>query len=133
MAHKVEDAPTPIEACDLFDIRKMFIHVKFKTRSSLLSHLFGQGRVSYQSFISDRSYRKQVIKAINNYFKKDVLNEDDIDGYEVVYAIVTSKTGKLSQIIPFFSAVTLMQTARALSTMHVKYSICIVPQESQTE
>lgn len=127
---KVEDAPSGIEACDLFSSDKKFIHVKFKTRSSMLSHLFAQGRVSYQSFVSDPKYRQEVIEEINSRFGRDVLSAaDEIEGYEVVYAIVTPHKGKLSEIIPFFSAVTLMQTAKALASLRVKFSVCIVDQK----
>lgn len=124
---QIEEARSRIEACDLFSKNKQFIHVKFKTRSSLLSHLFAQGRVSYQSFISDTNYKNAVIQKVNDEFGENLLNQDDfIEGYEVVYAIVTKATGNLSEILPFFSAVTLMQTAKALSTMRVKCSVCIV-------
>ena len=48
-AHKklfrVEETRSDIEACDLFSKSKQFIHVKFKTRSSLLSHLFAQAYI----------------------------------------------------------------------------------------
>ena len=37
-----EDAPSRIEACDIFSKNKKFIHVKFQTHSSLLSHLFAR-------------------------------------------------------------------------------------------
>ena len=126
---RAEETRSDIEACDLFSKDKQFIHVKFKTRSSLLSHLFAQGRVSYQCFLSDVQYRRDVIERINTEFGETVLEPDgDISGFEVVYAIVTKKTGQLSEILPFFSAVTLMQSAKALSAMRVKFSVCIVPE-----
>jgi uncharacterized protein (TIGR04141 family) len=127
---RVEDAPTSIEACDLFSKDKKFIHVKFKTRSSLLSHLFAQGRVSYQSFIADEHYRKAVVEKINELFGEEILHTDDTaEGYEIIYGIITKKDGRLSDIIPFFSAVTLMQTAKALTTLRARCSVCIIQQE----
>lgn len=128
---RVEETRSDIEACDLFSKSKQFIHVKFKTRSSLLSHLFAQGRVSYECFLSDVQYRQDVINRINQEFGELVIEPDgDISGFEVVYAIVTNRTGQLSEILPFFSAVTLMQSAKALSAMRVKFSVCIVPENT---
>jgi len=125
--YKVENATSGIEACDLFSLGKQFIHVKMETRSSLLSDLFAQGRVSYQSFISDRAFAEKVKADINESFGEVII--DDASKYEVVYAIITKKKGTLSRIIPFFSAVTLMQTAKLMNMMNVACSVCVVDQK----
>src|SRR5207253_946437 len=43
---KAEEAKSGIESCDLFLKDGNFVHVKRKTRSSTLSHLFSQGLVA---------------------------------------------------------------------------------------
>jgi Family of unknown function (DUF6119) len=45
-----------IEICDLLSSEKAFVHVKAKTKSSTLSHLFAQGLNSAQAF-RDRGFR----------------------------------------------------------------------------
>jgi uncharacterized protein (TIGR04141 family) len=39
-----------IEICDLLSTDRVFVHVKAKTKSSTLSHLFAQGLNSAQAF-----------------------------------------------------------------------------------
>ena len=126
--YRVENATSGIEACDLFSSSKQFIHVKMETRSSLLSHLFAQGRVSYQSFISDQTFAEKLKADINDSFGENIIT-DDANKYEVIYAIITKKKGTLSKIIPFFSAVTLMQTAKLMNMMNVACSVCVVDQK----
>lgn len=129
----VEGGSKKIEACDLFTKQKQFIHVKNKCRSSQLSHLFAQGKISAECFISDQEYRKQVSnlveeqfgKAIFNYREKPIANE-----YEIVYVILDKKIGKVEERLPFFSLVNLMLTVQDLDRMQMKYSIKMVEKEA---
>ncbi len=124
----VEDGPKQIEACDIFTKKHQFVHVKMKTRSSLLSHLFSQGRVSYECFVSDRRFRESIAEKVNSEIGNEVIDPHvDIIGYEVIFAIITAKQGQPSEIIPFFSAVTLMQSYKFLAMIGAKCSICIIP------
>ena len=56
----VENGPKKIEACDIFTRDKKLIHVKNKGQSAQLSHLFSQGKVAAECFVSDLNFRKQV-------------------------------------------------------------------------
>ena len=53
-----------IEVCDLFSPQKQFIHVKRKTRSATLSHLFSQGVISADCFLSDDAITAKEVKAL---------------------------------------------------------------------
>lgn len=50
-----------IEVCDIFATKeKELVHVKFKGASSVLSHLFAQGKISGNLLARDISFRKNV-------------------------------------------------------------------------
>lgn len=115
-----------VEACDIFTTEKQFVHVKNKCRSSQLSHLFAQGRVSAECFVSDAEYRRQVSELIKDWFGKEIFDYKEkpkTDEYEVVYVIIDEKIDKLEKRLPFFSLVNLMLTVQDLDRMHMRYSI----------
>lgn len=125
----VAGGPKKIESCDLFTKDKKFIHVKNKGQSAQLSHLFAQGRVSAECFISDEEFRKQVSDIATTEFGTPVFDytqKPSSDEYEVVYAIIDDKESDLVNKLPFFSKVNLMLTAQDLDRMHFKYSVCLV-------
>ncbi|MGI6239476.1 MAG: DUF6119 family protein, partial [Christensenellales bacterium] len=127
--HSVEGGPKKIEACDLFSKKKQFIHVKNKGKSAQLSHLFAQGKISAQCFISDEAYRKQVADRVNNYFGHlifDYKNKPAPDEYEVIYVIIDKNASAVVDTLPFFSLVNLMLAVQELSRMRVKCSVKIV-------
>ena len=105
------------------------IHVKNKGQSAQLSHLFSQGKVSAECFVSDMTFRKQVSDitackfgaAVFDYTQKPQSNE-----FEVVYAIIDAKDSPIETKLPFFSKVNLMITAQELDRMHFKFSVCLV-------
>ena len=108
------------------------IHVKKRAHSSQLSHLFSQGRVAAECFLSDETFRKQVYDLVNkklgnkifDYKEKPHPNE-----YEIVYAIVAKKSNCLIEKLPFFSKVNLMLTCQSLERTRFGYSICFIEQK----
>lgn len=128
----VDGGAKQIEACDIFTITKQFIHIKNKCRSSQLSHLFAQGKVSAECFVSDKEFRKQISELLYHeagmhlidYTKKPKANE-----YEVVFVILDHKCGKIEDRLPFFSLVNLMLAVQELDRMHMKYAIQLVKKE----
>lgn len=121
-------ASSPIEACDFLGRDKLLIHVKDKTSSSRLSHLFNQGTVSGRTLILDGPARDQLRERIF-----EVQNETGQSGFDemictskekyipndftVVYGVLgTGEEAKL----PFFSLVTLRQAARELQALGFK-------------
>jgi uncharacterized protein (TIGR04141 family) len=124
-----------IEACDLFTSEKQFVHVKNKGASAQLSHLFSQGKISAQCFVSDLEFRKQVHAKVKNvlgagifkYKEKPTSNE-----YEVVYAIIDSNDKPICDSLPFFSLLNLMLSAQELERMHIKCSVVKIPRVPKT-
>ncbi len=120
---KPEDAASPIELCDLLSIEKQFIHVKKKSRSATLSHLFAQGTVAARAFLGDGSVRKRVHEILEKKGKKTDEWLSVIPGettrpiaseYEVVYAVIIKPNGEWPSSLPFFSQLNLMQHAKLL-------------------
>ena len=105
------------------------IHVKNKGQSAQLSHLFSQGKVSAECFVSDGSFRKQVYDIISRKFGTDVFDytqKPRSDEFEIIYAIIDTKNSPIETKLPFFSKVNLMITAQELDRMHFKFSVCFV-------
>lgn len=129
---RAADAATDIEVCDVFTSARHFIHVKRRTRSSTLSHLFAQGTGSAQAFVSDRTFRELARAAIadsacgtEHFFPNDQPTARD---YTVVYAIVTAGQGPLGMQLPFLSQVTLSQATRQLRGWGYEVAIARIQQ-----
>lgn len=119
-----EGATTPIEFCDLFSKDKQIIHVKRKTQSAMLSHLFGQGTVSAELFLRDDTFRDLLRTILRNQRpnlsnlipKSRPITRD----YQVVYAIITDGQRKWPDSLPFFSQLYIRQNARRLRNFGYK-------------
>ncbi|MFH0892784.1 MAG: TIGR04141 family sporadically distributed protein [Candidatus Falkowbacteria bacterium] len=103
-----------IEFCDLLTNDKKIIHVKRYGTSSVLSHLFSQGLVSGDLFLSDADFRNKVRNKLPDTHKPlvptEVFNPAE---YTIIYAVV-SRSGSLIDI-PFFSKVNLRNAIKRLS------------------
>lgn len=125
----VENGPKQIEGCDIFTRDKKMIHIKNKGQSAQLSHLFSQGKVSAECFVSDMTFRKQISDIISKKFGTTVFDytqKPKSDEFEIVYAIIDTKNSSIETKLPFFSKVNLMITAQELDRMHFKFSVCFV-------
>lgn len=127
----VENGPRQIEACDIFTRNKKLIHIKNKSHSAQLSHLFSQGKVAAECFASDLSFRKNVYEIVANKFGNEIFDynkKPESNEFEIVYAIIDDKNkdSSIGAVLPFFSKVNLMITAQELDRMHFKFSVCIV-------
>lgn len=129
---QVSGGPKQIEACDIFTSDKQFIHVKNKGQSAQLSHLFAQGKVSAECFVSDELFRKQVYDIVSKDLGSQVFDyhiKPSTTEYEVVFAIIDDKQSSLIDKLPFFSKVNLMITAQDLDRMNYKYSILLIKKQ----
>lgn len=107
-----------VEFCDVYDqIDSTFIHVKNYYGSSALSHLFAQGKVSGQLFISDENFRKEVKKK-DDQIRFDPLIEPKPSDHKIIFAIITSSLNDLN--IPFFSKVNFKNVKSLLNTFGYK-------------
>ena len=127
-------ASSGIELCDLLSDKGEFIHIKRKSRSSTLSHLFAQGSISATTFASDGVYRDAVRAAIERSVdpaEKDrwlsliPAGGDSIDRskYTVSYAVITNSTKAGVDWLPFFSKLNLMQQGKQVRSLGFGLSI----------
>jgi len=109
-----------IEFCDLFTADKKLIHVKKYGASSVLSHLFQQGVVSGELFISaDQDFREKVNEKLGDNFKlDDVTVRPNPTEYEICFAIMSDIPGNLH--IPFFSKVVMKNAVKRLQNYGYK-------------
>ena len=118
-----EGARTSVELCDVLTQDMELIHVKRKDRSSELSHLFSQGKISAEALLSDetflakaRGFVKNDGKEPDRYFPKSI-NQIRRSDYTVVFAIIDTSERVLTQSLPFFSLLNLRQTANTLRVL----------------
>lgn len=104
-----------VEVCDLFSIKKEFIHIKRYGKSSVLSHLFSQGFVSGQLIQLDSDFRKKFKDKLKGQFaslvKVDV--RPVAKEYSVIFAVISNDPSEKLNL-PFFSRVNFNNTARIL-------------------
>jgi uncharacterized protein (TIGR04141 family) len=140
---RVASKTSPIEICDILTADKCFIHVKRKLGSSTLSHLFEQGSVSAELFLTSKEYRSAALKTIQTEERARAAVSGDPgfvgrfstfkpngimpSQYTVQYAIVAKWRGRgLAQALPFFSKVTLRKHAQNLRRMGYRVSVARV-------
>lgn len=115
---KGKNYPSGFEFCDLLALDLgACIHVKRGTDSADLSHLFRQGVTSARMFLTELEFQQQMRVALrkshNDIAVEKFLGRRDLT---VVFAIVTSKTGKWSEVLPTFSKISLYDAIRDLRT-----------------
>lgn len=135
-----DGATTKIEFCDLMSTDGSLVHVKRKSRSSTLSHLFAQGHVSAEALV-DGVLRDQVRLAIQKTPGPDASDWLDLvppsgsaldrDKVTVTYVVIANSTASGVGWLPFFSRLTLMQTVRDLNRLgFMKVALARVPVEA---
>jgi len=107
-----QGASSGIEVCDLMTERGEFIHVKKRTKSATLSHLFAQGHVAGQVFLRDPAFRGRMRTVAGIDPKVAALisagpERPDSRSYEVVYAVVARGFSNPDRALPFLSQVSL--------------------------
>ncbi|WP_438023460.1 DUF6119 family protein [Sorangium sp. So ce233] len=123
---RVTGANAPIECCDLFTVSGQLVHVKRKTRSSTLSHLFSQGVASAEALVWDDRYRKEIVSLLTGHPAHAALLAAptfNAASFEVVYAVITKRTATWPASLPFLSQLNLANAARILRRMSYKVSL----------
>lgn len=114
-----------LEFCDLIKDSSEFIHVKYYRSSSTLSHLFSQGFVASEAFISDSGFRNRLNEKLPDSTKLACADSrPDPSSYRIVYAIATNK--KVPKELPFFSKVTLKNALKTLKTLNYSVSVSAI-------
>ncbi|ODT73116.1 MAG: hypothetical protein ABS75_00015 [Pelagibacterium sp. SCN 63-23] len=109
-----------VEFCDLLTNGRHIVHVKRRSRSSTLSHLFLQGHVSAEAFLDYPPLRAQIreaMPAIVGLIPEERPNPSD---YQVVFTFLHEGNATL----PFFSKVALSSVVRQLRRMSFGVSLC---------
>jgi len=107
-----------VEFCDVYDTEnKAFIHVKNYYGSSALSHLFAQGRVSGQLFLSDPKFREKV-KEKESSLPFDPAVDPSPGDYKIIFGIISESENNLN--LPFFSKVNFKNERNLLNTFGFK-------------
>ena len=102
-----------VEFCDLFTNDKRIIHVKRYGGSSVLSHLFAQGSVSSELFLTDKKFRSKVNEKLSVSHKFENEEKTPVPSeYQIIFAIISSSINDLE--IPFFSKVSFRNVKRKL-------------------
>jgi uncharacterized protein (TIGR04141 family) len=112
-------AHSTIELCDLYK-PNLFIHIKRYTRSSGLSHLFNQGKVSAELILADKDFRLKAVNKITSLGGTTDLNglRPDLSTTHIVFGVVSASNGDL--VLPFFSRVALKNAVHFLkNTLNV--------------
>lgn len=115
-----------IEFCDLFTKQRQMIHVKKYAGSGVLSHLFNQGSNAAEMLARDQDFRGRVRSKLPTPHRALVTLEPvNPANYEVIYGIIgrPRRTKRLSELLPFFSRVTLRRAAHRLQGQGFKVSI----------
>ncbi|MEO0454597.1 MAG: DUF6119 family protein [Verrucomicrobiota bacterium] len=127
-------ASSRVEFCDLLSSDYTLLHLKKRTSSATLSHLFAQGSVSADLFLQDPGLREQVrdkLEEIGSPNHCPLIPEDrpNSSDYEVVYGIITKHVrGAWPPALPFFSAVNLMTHARRIQALGFNVSLRYIRQ-----
>jgi len=121
---------TDIEFCDLLCATGQLIHVKRRSSSSTLSHLFSQGSVSAELFLEDAALRSLIRARLQQFgylafIDLIPVNRPLPSEYEIVYAIIARQgpQGWPPPRLPFFSAVNLMHHATRIRQRGFRVSL----------
>ena len=121
-------ANSSIEVCDFLGLEHQLIHIKNKTSSSRLSHLFNQGTVSARILVIDPESREKLIEKIVKLQKntgktgyKNIIPKAkehfDSSIFTVVYGVIVASDNPR---LPFFSLISFRQAAQELKALGYK-------------
>ncbi|MBL8643196.1 MAG: TIGR04141 family sporadically distributed protein [Rhodospirillaceae bacterium] len=121
-----------LEACDFFSDRKQFIHLKDGHSSGPISHLWSQGVVSAEAFVSDQGFRKKLratVRSLGGGFEahlpkstERVVRED----FQVVYGIMRKPYANGSIDLPFFSKVSLQAAVERIGQFGIPIALELI-------
>jgi uncharacterized protein (TIGR04141 family) len=114
-----------IELCDIFAENKEFVHVKFRSSSSTLSHLFAQGRISSNLLASDIVFRKNLRARLKELNKSMSIIPEKEGAFEpskyiVTFAIIADGDKTFVESLPFFSLLNFRLTVSELRLLGFK-------------
>lgn len=122
---------TAIELADLVSPSGQLVHVKRKTQSATLSHLFNQGLVSAELLLQMKPFREKardVLAGLGGGLKEVIQADQHNPGdFEIVYAVVANPGTALPDSLPLFSKITLAEASTLMQNMGYKVSTALIP------
>ena len=121
-----------IEACDFFSKDKQFIHLKDGHSSGPISHLWSQGVVSAEAFVSDAKFRKELrakVKSLGRGFEEHLPKSTDRvvrENYGIVFGVMRKPYADGSIDLPFFSKVSLQAAAERIGQFGIPLAIELI-------
>lgn len=111
-----------IEICDIYNSDRRFIHVKDGGSSSKLSHLFNQGLVSAQLFVSDQNFQRDLKTKLiaKPVLRSTITSPIETSQFHVVFRIL--KPGTVLNL-PFFTKIVLNDAYRRIKAMGYKFKL----------
>jgi uncharacterized protein (TIGR04141 family) len=109
-----------LEPCDFFSDKKQFIHLKDGHSSGPISHLWLQGVVSAEAFVSDADFRKKLrskVSSVGPGFEALLPKSRERvarDTYQIVYGIMRQPYVDGTLDLPFFSKVSFQAAAERI-------------------
>jgi uncharacterized protein (TIGR04141 family) len=121
-----------IETCDLYTPDNQFVHIKRKTRSSTLSHLYAQGFVAAQAVAQSVDFRaafRELLEKVGNPELAASIPDDRpaLNQHEVAYVIVAKPNDQWPLSLPFFSKLALRQASERLRLLGFRVALKLVP------
>lgn len=125
---------TVIEPCDLLDSKQgTFVHVKDGRGSNVLSHLFNQGTVALEAFLSVEKVRNNVRKLAKVGRGASALREPLVHSkLTVVFAIVDRAPTTPRWRLPFFSMLAAKNAAERIESKQAKCQIVRIDDQRRT-
>jgi uncharacterized protein (TIGR04141 family) len=108
----------PIEFCDIVLKPNKIVHVKRKSGSATLSHLFSQGAVSGELLHFDEGFRNSVRETLRGgsgfgqVIRAGTLNPSS---YEIAFGIIAPAASRNRHFLPFFSQVNFRRCVEQLT------------------
>lgn len=121
-----------LEPCDFFSDKRQFIHLKDGHSSGPISHLWSQGVVSAEAFVSDAVFRKKLraeVRSLGRGFESLLPKSTervDRDTYQIVYGIMRKPYADGRLDIPFFSKVSFQAAAERIQQFGIPIAIELI-------
>ena len=127
-----------LEPCDFFSRNREFIHLKDGHSSGPISHLWAQGVVSAEAFVSDHDFKvklRRKVKTISDQKEGNFKFENllptarqklERGKYKVVYGIMRKPYNDEELGIPFFSKVSLQAAVRRIDELGILVAIELI-------
>lgn len=121
-----------LEPCDFLSKNGEFIHLKDGESSGPISHVWMQGLVSAEAFVSDAKFRKTLrskVKSLGGGFEEQLPKSTervDRTKFKVVYGVMRKPYADGTLGLPFFSKVSLQAAAQRIEQFGLAIAIELI-------